>query len=105
MRDPRTPSWGEPFVEMRDRMLAAMDAAADSVEGGEAVIVSHQAPIETVARAIRGQALAHNPAQRRTTLSSITSFRRDPASGEWAEVGYQEPAAGLLGDAIDTGAV
>ncbi len=105
MRNPRRPSWGEPFVSMRDRMLEAMDRAADSVDRGEVVIVSHQAPIETVARSIQGKPLPHNPAKRRTTLSSITSFRRDPETHEWTEVGYQEPAAGLLGDAIDMGAV
>jgi len=105
MRNPRKPSWGEPFAQMRDRMLAAMRDAADGVEGGEVVIVSHQAPIETVARGVAGLRMPLDPGRRRTTLSSITSFRRDPASGEWAEVGYQEPAAGLLGDAIDTGAV
>ncbi len=105
MRNPRRPSWGEPFAAMRDRMLAAMDAAADSVDHGDVVIVSHQAPIETVARAIEGKPLPHNPAQRRTRLSSITTFRRDPDTHAWTEVGYQEPAAGLLGSAIDTGAV
>jgi len=105
MRNPRRPSWGEPFVSMRDRMLAAMADAADSVETGEVVIVSHQAPIETVARSLAGRRMPIDPGRRRTTLSSITSFRRNAATGEWAEVGYQEPAAGLLTDAIDTGAV
>lgn len=105
MRNPSRPSWGEPFASMRDRMLEAMNAAADSVDRGEVVIVSHQAPIETFARSVAGRRLAHSPSHRRTTLSSITSFRRDAATGEWAEVGYQEPAAGLLTDAIDTGAV
>ena len=102
---PWRPSWGEPYRAVAARMLAAMDAVWESTDGGEAVLVSHQMPIETVTRAIGGRRLAHSPAKRRTSLSSITSFRRDPATGRWAETGYQEPAAGLLGDAIDTGAV
>jgi len=105
LRAPRRPSWGEPYTKVRDRMLAAMAEAWDTTAGGEAVIVSHQMPIWTTTRAIAGLPLPHNPARRRTALSSITSFVRDPATGAWAEVDYQEPAAGLLGDAIDTGAV
>ena len=68
--------------------------------------VEHDAAeIWTTTRAIAGRPLPHNPATRRTSLSSITSFERDPATGAWAEVDYQEPAAGLLDGAIDTGAV
>lgn len=104
-RDARVPTWGEPYLAVRDRMLEAMAVAADAADGGEVVIVSHQMPIETTARAIAGQSLPHNPGRRRTSLSSITSFRRDAATGAWTEIGYQEPAAGLLVDAIDTGAV
>jgi len=105
LRAPWRPSWGEPYTEVALRMLAAMSDAWDAVDGGDVVIVSHQMPIETVSRAIAAKRLAHSPAKRRTSLSSITSFTRDPETGRWAESGYQEPAAGLLGDAIDTGAV
>ena len=104
LRAPGRPSWGEPYVEVRDRMLEAMTEAWDAVEDGEVVVVSHQMPIWTTTRASAGLPLRHNPAKRRTSLSSITSFTRD-ATGRWAEVDYQEPAAGLLGDAIDMGAV
>jgi broad specificity phosphatase PhoE len=86
-------------------MLAAMGDAWDAAPGGEVVVVSHQMPIETVTRAIAGRPLPHSPSRRRTSLSSITSFVRDPGTGEWAETAFQEPAAGLLTDAIDTGAV
>jgi len=103
---PGLPSWGEPYVEIRDRMLAAMAEAWDEAEAGEVVLVSHQTPIEMVSRSARGLRLANDPRRRRTRLSSITTFRRDPAApGGWAEVDYQEPAAGLLDEAIDTGAV
>ncbi|MBO9577540.1 MAG: histidine phosphatase family protein [Microbacteriaceae bacterium] len=103
---PRVPSWGEPYVEVRDRMLAAMDEAWDEADGGEVVLVSHQMPIWTTTLAVNGRRLHHDPRKRRTALSSITSFRRDEASSTgWVEVGYQEPAAGLLAEAVDTGAV
>lgn len=105
LRAPWRPSWGEPYAQVASRMLSAMSDAWDAVDGGDVVIVSHQMPIETVSRAIAGLRLPHSPAKRRTSLSSITSFVRDPQSGRWAETGYQEPAAGLLADAIDTGAV
>lgn len=103
---PRVPSWGEPYVQVRDRMLAAMGEAWDTVDDGEVVLVGHQMPIWTTTLAVAGRPLHHDPRKRRTSLSSITTFRRDEASPSgWVEVDYQEPAAGLLAGAIDTGAV
>lgn len=103
---PRVPSWGEPYTQVRDRVLSAMGEAWDQSEGGEVVFVSHQMPIWTTTLAIAGRPLHHDPRKRRTSLSSITTMRRDDTSPTgWAEVDYQEPAAGLLADAIDTGAV
>ena len=101
--NPWRPSWGEPYRAVEARMLAAIDAAWAAAEGGEVVMVSHQMPIVMGARSLAGRPLAHDPRHRRCTLSSITTIaHRD---GRWVEVGYQEPAAGLLQDAIDTGAV
>ncbi|PII68726.1 histidine phosphatase family protein, partial [Serratia sp. OLDL1] len=52
---------------------------------------------------IAGRSLAHNPAKRRCALSSITTFER---RGErWFEVDYREPAADLVEDSVDVGAV
>lgn len=101
--NPLRPSWGEPFQLVKARMFAAIDAVAAGIDGGDAVIVSHQMPIVMVARSVAGRPLAHDPRRRRCTLSSITTLRR--WNGRWIEAGYQEPAAGLLRDAIDTGAV
>ncbi len=104
--NPRRPSWGEPYVQIRDRMLAAMEAAWRETDGSEVVLVSHQTPIEMVSRSARGLPLPNDPRKRRTSLSSITTFRRDESVPPgWVEVDYQEPAAGLLAGAIDTGAV
>jgi broad specificity phosphatase PhoE len=106
LRRPRVPSWGEPYTAVRDRVLAAMADAWDAADTGEVVLVSHQMPIWTTTLAVAGRPLPHDPRKRRTALSSITTFRRDPLGpAGWTEVGYQEPAAGLLAEAIDTGAV
>jgi broad specificity phosphatase PhoE len=45
LRNPLTPSWGESFVEIRERMLEAVRAALASAEGGEVAVVSHQTPV------------------------------------------------------------
>jgi broad specificity phosphatase PhoE len=103
LRDPNLPSWGEPYVQVRERMFSVLDEAADSVDGGEVVMVSHQMPIVTVQRSVAGQRLPHNPARRRCALSSITTLER--RGGVWLQVDYQEPAGSLLATSTDTGAV
>jgi broad specificity phosphatase PhoE len=108
--NPLRPSWGEPFVSIAARMMAAVAAAHDSVERGEVVLVSHQLPIWMVARTVQGKPLATDPRHRRCTLSSITTLAWDAAAGPgsvgaFAEVDYQEPAAALLAESIDLGAV
>lgn len=101
--NPRLPSWGEPFLSVQARMMAAIGDAWASADGGEVVLVSHQMPIVVVARTVAGLPLAHNPAKRRCALSSITTLRR--RGDAFFEVSYAEPAAELLADAIDKGAV
>jgi broad specificity phosphatase PhoE len=103
LRNPRLPSWGEPFLSVQARMMAAIADHWQQVDGGEVVLVSHQMPIVMVARTIAGQPLAHNPSKRRCALSSITTLERQ--GDAFVEVSYAEPAAALLADAIDTGAV
>lgn len=102
-RNPWKPSWGEPFALIAARMMAAIRDAHDSVDGGEVVLVSHQAPIWMVARTVQRKSLATDPRTRRCALSSITTLAfRD---GAFVEVDYQEPAAALLEHAVDRGAV
>jgi broad specificity phosphatase PhoE len=101
--NPARPSWGEPFSAIATRVLAAMDDAWQTSNGGEVVMVSHQSPIWMATRRIAGLRLPHDPRKRRCTLSSITSFER--RDGVWAEVGYNEPARELLAESIDLGAV
>lgn len=103
LHNPQRPSWGEPFRSVQARMMAAIADAWESVDRGEAVLVSHQMPIVMVARTVAGKPLAHNPSKRRCALSSITTLER--RGDAFTEVSYTEPAAELLAGAIDTGAV
>ena len=103
LRNPRVPSWGEPFADIAARMLAAMHDARETVDAGEVVMVSHQLPIWMVHRALAAEPLPHDPRKRRCSLSSITSFAF--ADGRFAEIGYQERGAELLMKATDLGAV
>jgi len=90
LRNPFLPSWGEPYEEVADRMLAAVADARDAARGHEAVCVSHQLPIWVTRRRIEGRRLWHNPARRQCALGSITSisFAGDEITG----VTYAEPA-------------
>lgn len=112
LRDPRNwpyltwpwrPSWGEAFVSIRARMMTAVAQAYAETDGGEVVLVTHQLPIWMVARTVARKPLAHDPRARRCSLSSITTLAW--REGAFVEVDYQEPAAELLAQSIDLGAV
>lgn len=55
LRDPFTPSWGEPFSEIRKRMLAAIEDASASAGQGDVVVVSHQTPVVVARMAVAGR--------------------------------------------------
>ncbi|BBZ06196.1 phosphoglycerate mutase [Mycolicibacterium doricum] len=74
LRNPRTPSWGEPYSDIAARMTAAMNRARAKATGHEAVCVSHQLPVETLRRAMTGAPLHHFPTRRLCNLASVTSF-------------------------------
>jgi broad specificity phosphatase PhoE len=114
VKNPFLPSWGEPYVSIAARMLAAIQDAWAATESGEVVLVSHQLPIWMVHRAVNGEKLFHDPRKRRCSLSSITTLApraaasaAGDASGAvtFVEVDYQDPAAALQAAAIDLGAV
>jgi broad specificity phosphatase PhoE len=94
LRNPLTPSWGEPYRKVADRMLAAMADARDAARGGDAVIVSHQLPVWTARAAIERRRFAHDPRKRECTLASLTSVTY--AGDEVVSVTYNEPARDLL---------
>ncbi|GAA4265561.1 histidine phosphatase family protein [Frondihabitans peucedani] len=101
--NPLKPSWGEAYVSIAARTLAAVDAAWRSIDDGDVVLVSHQLPIWMVHRSLLGQRLFHDPRRRRCSLSSITTLAR--RGDAFVEVDYREPAAALQAAAVDTGAV
>jgi broad specificity phosphatase PhoE len=100
LRDPFTPSWGEPYQEIADRMLAAVHRARELALGREAVCVSHQLPIWTLRRFVSGRHLWHDPRRRQCALASLTSLVFDDAT--LVQLRYTEPAG--HSDPAQTGA-
>jgi broad specificity phosphatase PhoE len=94
LRNPFRPSWGEPYVEIARRMLAAIATARDAARGHEALCVSHQLPIWTARSFATGRRLWHDPRRRQCALASITSFTY--RGDELVSVSYEEPAHDLL---------
>ena len=92
--NPFRPSWGEPYAEIVPRMKAALEAARDQLEGGEAVLVSHQLPIWTLRSHLEGRRLWHDPRKRQCSVASLTSFIY--SGDRLVEIDYSEPAADLL---------
>jgi broad specificity phosphatase PhoE len=90
LRNPFRPSWGEPYMQIARRMLAAVYRARARAEGHEAVCVSHQLPIWTVRRFLEGRRLWHDPRRRQCSLASVTSLLFE---GErLVAIRYAEPA-------------
>jgi broad specificity phosphatase PhoE len=93
--NPWKPSWGEPYEEQINRMLAAIFAARKAANGKDAIVVSHQLPIWTLRSAIEGRSLLHDPRKRICTLASVTSVHFDD-DGVVSGLSYSEPAGHLL---------
>ena len=93
--NPWKPSWGEPYEEQINRMLAAVFAARKAANGKDAIVVSHQLPIWILRSAIEGRSLLHDPRKRICTLASVTSLHLDD-EGMINGVSYSEPAKHLL---------
>ena len=96
LRNPFRPSWGEPYIEQAERMLAAMSEARDHAVGREALLVSHQLPIWVTRSHVEGRKLWHDPRKRACSLASLTSFTYD--DDDLVAVTYSEPAKDLLPD-------
>ncbi|MGH3860147.1 histidine phosphatase family protein [Actinokineospora sp.] len=89
LRNPLTPSWGEPYLEIAHRMLAAVHRARTAADGHEAVCVSHQLPVWTLRRYLEGKRLWHNPTKRECSLASLTSLVFDDE--RLIDIRYAEP--------------
>ena len=94
LRDPITPSWGEAYLVIAQRMFAAVQAARVAAEGHEAVCVSHQLPIWTLRRYVERKRLWHDPRRRECGLASLTSFHFEDS--KVVGIDYSEPAAHLV---------
>ncbi|WP_157248813.1 histidine phosphatase family protein [Nonomuraea typhae] len=91
--NPWKPSWGEPYLLIRERMRSIVEDARAAARGHEAVLVSHQLPIWTIRMAAEGRRLWHDPRRRQCALASLTSFTFD--GGRLISIGYSEPAGSL----------
>lgn len=98
LRNPVRPSWGEPYVEIAARMLAAVEAARDGARGHAAVLVSHQLPIWTLRMHVEGRRYVHDPRRRQCGLASVTSLTYD--GNRIRGVAYAEPAGATDPDAV-----
>lgn len=100
LRDPFTPSWGEPYLRIAHRMFGAVHRARELAEGHEALCVSHQLPIWTLRRFVEGKRLWHDPRKRQCALASVTSLVF--TGTELTGLRYAEPAG--ASDPTTTGA-
>ena len=98
LRNPFQPSWGEPYVEIAARMIAAVEAARDAARGHAAVLVSHQLPIWTVRLHVEARRYLHDPRRRQCGLASVTSLTYD--GDRFVGLTYAEPAGATDPDAV-----
>ena len=94
LRNPFRPSWGEPYRQQADRVLAAVDTARETARGHEALLVSHQLPIWVTRLALSDRRLWHDPRRRECSLASLTSQVLD--DDRLVRIDYTEPAFDLL---------
>ena len=90
LRNPFTPSWGEPYAEIAARMTTAVDKARARGTGQEVVCVSHQLPIWTLGLHLSGRRLWHDPRRRECALGSITTLVYD--GDRLIDIEYFQPA-------------
>lgn len=105
LRNPLTPSWGEPYLQVAHRMLGAVYTAVAALEqtspANEAVLVSHQLPIVAVRRYLLGQRLWHDPRKRQCSVASVSSLTF--VDGVFTGLDYTEPAGHIaaVNDPVD----
>ena len=99
--NPFKPSWGEPYKQVAERMMAAVHDASEAAAGHEAVVVSHQLPIWTTRLHAEKRSFLHDPRSRQCTLCSLTSLHF--VGDRLTQVSYSEPAGDLI-PAADKGA-
>jgi broad specificity phosphatase PhoE len=90
LRNPFTPSWGEPYKEIAVRMVTAIEKARAKAAAHEAVCVSHQLPVWTLRRYLSHKRLWHDPRRRQAAVASLTSLVFD--GDTLTDIRYSEPA-------------
>ncbi|MCW2748195.1 MAG: hypothetical protein JWP10_1337 [Nocardioidaceae bacterium] len=98
LRNPFSPSWGEPYVEIAARMRLAVKDAREAARGHEAIIVSHQLPVWTARLDIEQRRFFHDPRKRECSLASLTSITFE--DDQVVSVLYREPAGDLIPEAL-----
>ncbi len=94
LRNPFKPSWGEPYIEIVARMMAAITDARVASRGHEAVIVSHQLPVWITRMAFENRRYLHDPRKRQCSLASLTSLTFE--DDKFVSLAYNEPAGDLI---------
>ncbi|MEZ0362767.1 histidine phosphatase family protein [Mycobacterium sp. pUA109] len=90
LRNPFTPSWGEPYAAIAARMTTAVDKARARGAGHEVVCVSHQLPVYTTRLHLTGKRLWHDPRGRQCAVASVTTLVYD--GDRFVDVEYCTPA-------------
>lgn len=97
-RNPFRPSWGEPYLQIATRVLAAVRTAREAADEHEAACVTHQLPIVVARRYVEGKRLFHDPRRRQCALGSVTSFTF--VADVVVRVEYAEPAGATPADSV-----
>ncbi|MGV0624281.1 histidine phosphatase family protein [Mycolicibacter minnesotensis] len=92
LRNPFTPSWGEPYTEIASRMADAVAKARSRAAGHEVVCVSHQLPVWTARQYLSGNRLWHDPRRRECGVGSVTTLTYE--GDRLVDVDYQVPGGG-----------
>ncbi len=92
--NPWKPSWGEPYKQVVQRMMAGVHDAREAARGHEAVVVSHQLPIWITRLAAEKRSFLHDPRKRQCTLCSLTSL--NVTGDRLTSISYSEPAGHLI---------
>ncbi|GFG87838.1 histidine phosphatase family protein [Mycolicibacter algericus] len=92
LRNPLTPTWGEPYADIAARMATAVDKARSRATGHEVVCVSHQLPVWTVRQHLSGNRLWHDPRRRQCDVGSVTTLIYD--GDRLVDVDYRVPSGG-----------
>jgi broad specificity phosphatase PhoE len=92
--NPFRPSWGEPYRDVVDRMMAAIHDVRRAAEGHEALVVSHQLPIWITRLHVENRSFLHDPRRRQCTLCSLTSLEFE--GEDIVRLTYSEPAGDLI---------